>query len=549
MMKLVVHSLLLSYVCIIVCLIQTGSGSDIAARVFQGPMNLDISSNNLYLSSYNTEIGNIKIPWIAEPDHQLVPICYDGTARQQDSITRLAHVMCRHSGFMIATKWLPVPAESINSNKSGLKPAAYCRGDEQSVSHCQWSRSVRLSCNEFLGLDCGDCSSTLYMGSDTSIVLTSPGFPVYIPPVLCEWTLVLPPQHQLVLRFKEFDLPSTINDKSGNQLACRSGSLDVLPYRDDINKTVLDGQFCGRRNPGNVTVFSSRILIRFIAGNYKLETVSKRGFLAECWIEPSAVPSGGLFITRWALVGTASLLTAAITILFCACKGKLNRMRRLCGKRSPRRSVERVDTGQTSPHRSWSALVAAPRSSYRRRPSATKPGVHVCDLTHWQQTRRLEKWRSARFGPKVDGTAKDVSMLSKTVNDSHIYEDIDVEPQNEKNRDFSSHRLESTPSVAAAATGAAASAAATTTTKSNGSTQLMVAYRPPSRLHPPLATSPSLPEPSPTHPLRRPRLFSNGSVLWPPSYFQASIGSGSGSLNSSASGIYINPEACSTDDE
>ena len=53
-----------------------------------------------------------------------------------------------------------------------------------------------------------------------------------------------------MIRFREFDLPSPVYDDAISDISCRAASLDILPYREDINKMALDGRFCGRHGPG-----------------------------------------------------------------------------------------------------------------------------------------------------------------------------------------------------------------------------------------------------------------------------------------------------------
>lgn len=53
-----------------------------------------------------------------------------------------------------------------------------------------------------------------------------------------------------MIGFHHFDLPAPIYDDAISDISCRSASLDILPYREDINKMALDGRFCGRHIPG-----------------------------------------------------------------------------------------------------------------------------------------------------------------------------------------------------------------------------------------------------------------------------------------------------------
>ncbi len=149
--------------------------------------------------------------------------------------------------------------------------------------------------------------------------------------IMRHWEIFIHLFLQLVIRFQQFDLPSPDYDETIDGISCRSGSLDILPYRADINRITLDGRFCGHHSPGlwgsyplmknifflwsgtrlckkysktryipsaayydshfllvNVTIFSNRVLIRFIAGNYKLDVISKKGFAAEFLIVPAS---------------------------------------------------------------------------------------------------------------------------------------------------------------------------------------------------------------------------------------------------------------------
>ena len=121
--------------------------------------------------------------------------------------------------------WYPVSRDDIHSNSTGLK--AHCRGDEQLIDHCQWSDPAWHHCDHFLGIDCGgesfsslfidlflfflifsfktfsdwcnnflpDCSNSFQLTGDRRVKISSPGFPVYIPLVTCEWNITLPPEY------------------------------------------------------------------------------------------------------------------------------------------------------------------------------------------------------------------------------------------------------------------------------------------------------------------------------------------------------------------
>jgi hypothetical protein len=79
---------------------------------------------NLHLSPYS---GRIRQPWSDEmvngaieklliiisfyrifipglPDR--LPICYNGSSEHLENIVRISQVLCRHSGYMIATKYV-----------------------------------------------------------------------------------------------------------------------------------------------------------------------------------------------------------------------------------------------------------------------------------------------------------------------------------------------------------------------------------------------------------------------------------------------------------
>ena len=42
---------------------------------------------------------------------------------------------------------------------------------------------------------CEDCSNSFLMAEESRITLVSPGFPVYIPLVVCEWNITLLPEN------------------------------------------------------------------------------------------------------------------------------------------------------------------------------------------------------------------------------------------------------------------------------------------------------------------------------------------------------------------
>jgi len=55
-----------------------------------------------------------------------------------------------------------------------------------------------------------------------------------------------------VVKFEHFDLPAPTYDEDSG-VACRSGSVDILTYRGEIDKVALDGRFCGHHSPGNLS--------------------------------------------------------------------------------------------------------------------------------------------------------------------------------------------------------------------------------------------------------------------------------------------------------
>ncbi len=48
---------------------------------------------------------------------------------------------------------------------------------------------------------------------------------------------------------------------------------------------------CNLFELGNLTIFSNRILIRFTASSFKMDSITKKGFLAEC-----SLVSSGIFL-------------------------------------------------------------------------------------------------------------------------------------------------------------------------------------------------------------------------------------------------------------
>lgn len=64
---------------------------------------------DLKFVTHSTENGPISIPWIKNVDAlrtsvSSLPVCYNGTSNQKEAEARLAHVICRQAGFMVATK-------------------------------------------------------------------------------------------------------------------------------------------------------------------------------------------------------------------------------------------------------------------------------------------------------------------------------------------------------------------------------------------------------------------------------------------------------------
>ncbi|XP_059351947.1 uncharacterized protein LOC130689836 [Daphnia carinata] len=435
---------------------------------------------HLSFQTQPTEDGPVFIPWISQlgllsNQGPSSPICYDQPPNQKDVMVQLAHVICRQSGFMTATKWFGIRKETLglHVNSSGL--SAYCRGDEQFVDHCRWHFPILRPCSQFLAIECGDCSRSYLMAEDTRIILASPGFPIYIPLVVCEWNITLLPENNLQIRFQQFELPSPIYDEAINVVSCRSGSLDIMSWHEDIKKMALDGRFCGRYSPGklainttiyllhnsrNLTIISNRILIRYTASSFKMDDVTKKGFLAECSLVPSAQLSSNFAIIRWVLIGSAILITFIIALFLWIWKGNFhNEYLRLCLNcwahsfptrdghlslaRSPLSTVELPPPVETFSHIAGFEDRRMEIIHGRRR-SATKVPDQECDIRHWDQTRRLEKWHSTNRTTRSSSAGfasmqsielqDEISLVTapKDNNESHIYEEIDINLQNGK---------------------------------------------------------------------------------------------------------------------
>ncbi|XP_032779375.2 uncharacterized protein LOC116917883 isoform X3 [Daphnia magna] len=377
---------------------------------------LNQASFHLSFQTQPTEDGPVFIPWISQlgvisNQSPSLPVCYDQPSNQKDVMVQLAHVICRQSGFVTATKWFGIRKETLglHSNSSGL--SAYCRGDEQFIDHCRWHFPILRPCSHFLAIECGDCSHSYVMAEETQITLASPGFPIYIPLVVCEWNITLLPENNLHIRFQQFELPSPIYDEAINVVSCRSGSLDIMSWHEDIKKMALDGRFCGRYSPGNLTIISNRILIRYTASSFKMDDVTKKGFLAECSLVSSAQLSSNFAIVRWVLTGSGILITVIIALFLWIWKGNFHNLYlRLCLNCCWANSIPTRE-GRLSLARSpLSAVVLPPPVEtfshiagledqrmeiiHGRRISVTKELDQECDIRHWDQTRRLEKWHS-----------------------------------------------------------------------------------------------------------------------------------------------------------
>ncbi|XP_046464007.1 uncharacterized protein LOC124209837 isoform X1 [Daphnia pulex] len=536
------------------------------------------SSFHLSFQTQPTEDGPMIVPWINHvgiPHNSppTLPICYNQSPNQKAGVVRLAHVICRQLGFMTVTKWFGISKEAVGLHLNSTGLSAYCRGDEQFVDHCQWQRPIVPSCSHILAIECGDCSRSYLMTEETRITLASPGFPVYIPLVVCEWNITSIPENNLLIRFQQFELPSPVYDESVNDVSCRSGSLDVMSYHEDINKMALDGRFCGRYSPGNLTIFSNRILIRFTANSFKMEAITKKGFLAECSLVSAVQLSNHIAVVRWVLIGCAILFSVITALFLWVWKGNL---RKFClhfclsywGNNSPTNedhpSLARSPRPTAILSSSVTPFSRIPgleeqqiESIYRRSRNGVKVPVQVCDSRHLEQTRRLEKWHSSNHprSSSVDFismqsinplTKKDISVAAnaKEKDESHVYEEIDIGLQNGCSEISCIH-------------------AKTSTTSPPRIIMPFVSrshYEPP-RIMPYQQKSP--PEPSSTsvlvsgsqlpsrvhQPLRDPShgracpCFScrnSGSIFSTPSYFPQS--SESGDDSASLSGIYISPE-------
>ncbi|KAI9551029.1 hypothetical protein GHT06_005692 [Daphnia sinensis] len=420
---------------------------------------------HLSFQTQPTDDGPVFIPWLSQlgvlsKQGPSSPICYEQRPNQKDVMVQLAHVICRQSGFMTATKWFGIPKETLglHLNTSGL--SAYCRGDEQFVDHCRWHFPILRPCSHVLAIECGDCSRSYVMAEDTRITLASPGFPIYIPLVVCEWNITLLPENNLQIRFQQFELPSPIYDEAINVVSCRSGSLDIMSWHEDIKKMALDGRFCGRYSPGNLTIISNRILIRYTASSFKMDDVTKKGFLAECSLVSSAQLSSNFAIIRWVLTGSAIFIAFIIVLFLWIWKGNFHNVYlRLCLNCSANSIPTREAHLSLTRSPLSTVVIPPPVETFShiaglddrrmeiiqgRRRTATKVLDQECDIRHWDQTRRLEKWHSTNRTTRSSSAGftsmqnielkEEISLVTtpKDKNESHIYEEIDINLQNGK---------------------------------------------------------------------------------------------------------------------
>lgn len=75
----------------------------------------------------------------------------------------------------------------------------------------------------------------------------------------------------LITLFSKVNNMNSFFHQAINVVSCRSGSLDIMSWHEDIKKMALDGRFCGRYSPGkfaiNTTIYVLQSSSNFILIN------------------------------------------------------------------------------------------------------------------------------------------------------------------------------------------------------------------------------------------------------------------------------------------
>ncbi|XP_076045704.1 uncharacterized protein LOC143027945 [Oratosquilla oratoria] len=288
-----------------------------------------------------------------------------------------AGVICRYMGFTHFERVFKAKPNATRE-KGGLKEASsdpsesfmgrrwylHCSGYEPTPLHCSEARiSSKLSkCTAFFGLRCGTCNSNIKLSPNTSVTISSPGFPYhYADDSICLWRIQGFKESTLSINFTSFSLPRA-NDKG----QCIRGVVEILeeecgegegeddedgkgiPIKKKCRNVNLVASFCGGALPEPVTTQSSSVVFRMVSGVFHPRRYDVNGFQAvvTSWSLPKTSSPGNNWLL-WKHMGTGEILaTVAVSMLLIVSSVLIyfvyKRHRELQSRRQSRRAMEQI---------------------------------------------------------------------------------------------------------------------------------------------------------------------------------------------------------------
>ncbi|XP_042899190.1 uncharacterized protein [Parasteatoda tepidariorum] len=133
-------------------------------------------------------------------------ICFPSSDQDYKNVYTLSHITCRTMGFMT---FASIRAKMSPLNRARINPRDLdCSGLERGAStSCKPFRTTTENCRMVTEVTCGACNGT---SKGFKGVIKSPGFPfASFDDVTCEWNVMVPEHHSIILSFNQFDAIDT----------------------------------------------------------------------------------------------------------------------------------------------------------------------------------------------------------------------------------------------------------------------------------------------------------------------------------------------------
>lgn len=206
-------------------------------------------------------LGLVPHIWSAEIGTDFLPTC--------DPTPIVAHLICREMGFDTYTALYEVDTSSYSGQKY---VALTCPAAVKNINDCTISSAS--TCPRLAELSCGKCGGDVQLEDEKPIVVTSPGYPYRLLPVVgCRWNFISPSKESPVqIEFDDFDLPHN----------CKVGGVRVGSLLRSGYLLTRGNRVCGDEKPEEFESHSTVAVLSYYSwlGSRAPKNMFHRGFRA-----------------------------------------------------------------------------------------------------------------------------------------------------------------------------------------------------------------------------------------------------------------------------